>query len=233
MQIIAFIPARSGSKRIKNKNIFKINGKPLLVHVIEMLKKTNIFKSIVVSTDSSKIKKIALKSGASVPSLRKKSLSNDSATIMDVVKDYCLSIKSQKEKVVIFCIFPTSILIDKKLVKKAIKKYLEKKNDFLLCVKKFNHPIERSFTLNKNRIIEKKTLKNLLKNTQSFEKRYFDLGQFYIGSKENWIKKKQIFTNNTYCFDLSDYSIFDIDEPNDLNVVKTIFLKNLKNAEKK
>ena len=93
MQIIAFIPARSGSKRIKNKNIFKINGKPLLVHVIEMLKKTNIFKSIVVSTDSSKIKKIALKSGASVPSLRKKSLSNDSATIIDVVKDYCLSIK--------------------------------------------------------------------------------------------------------------------------------------------
>ena len=124
-------------------------------------------------------------------------------------------------------------MIDKKLVKKAIKKYLEKKNDFLLCVKKFNHPIERSFTLNKNRIIEKKTLKNLLKNTQSFEKRYFDLGQFYIGSKENWIKKKQIFTNNTYCFDLSDHSIFDIDEPNDLNVVKTIFLKNFKNAEKK
>ena len=232
MQIIAFIPARSGSKRIKNKNIFKINGKPLLVHVIEMLKKTNIFKSIVVSTDSSKIKKIALKSGASVPSLRKKSLSNDSATIMDVVKDYCLSIKSQKEKVVIFCIFPTSILIDKKLVKKAIKSIL-KKNDFLLCVKKFNHPIERSFTLNKNRIIEKKTLKNLSKNTQSFEKRYFDLGQFYIGSKENWIKNKQIFTNNTYCFDLSAHSIFDIDEPNDLNVVKAIFLKNFKSAEKK
>ena len=39
MQIISFIPARSGSNRIKNKNIFKINGKPLLVHVIEMLKK--------------------------------------------------------------------------------------------------------------------------------------------------------------------------------------------------
>ena len=127
MQIIAFIPARSGSKRIKNKNIFKINRKPLLVHVIEMLKKTNIFKSIIVSTDSSKIKKIALKSGASVPSLRKKSLSDDNATIMDVVKDYCLSIKSPKKKVIIFCIFPTSILINKTLVKRAINKYLEKK----------------------------------------------------------------------------------------------------------
>ena len=70
---ICLIPARGGSKRIKNKNIKKFFGKPLLSRVIKILRKSNIFDDIFVSTDSIKIKKIAEKSGAVVPYLRSKS----------------------------------------------------------------------------------------------------------------------------------------------------------------
>ena len=58
---IAIIPARSGSKRIKNKNLLKLKGKKLIFHTLDQIKKSNMFSKIHISTDSSKIKKIVEK----------------------------------------------------------------------------------------------------------------------------------------------------------------------------
>ncbi len=52
---IAIIPLRSGSKRIPNKNIKLLNGKPLGSYVLESALKSNIFKEIIVSTDKKEI----------------------------------------------------------------------------------------------------------------------------------------------------------------------------------
>jgi len=52
MKNLAVIPARSGSKGIKGKNIKLLNGKPLLVYTIEAAKKSEIFEEIFLSTDS-------------------------------------------------------------------------------------------------------------------------------------------------------------------------------------
>ena len=62
--IVAFIPARSGSKSIKNKNIKLLKGKPLLAWSIESCIKSKFIKDIIVSTDSKKYAKIAKKYGA-------------------------------------------------------------------------------------------------------------------------------------------------------------------------
>ena len=64
---IAIIPARAGSKRIKNKNIKIFKGKPMVAWTIIAAKKSKIFNHILVSTDSKKISKIAVKYGAEVP----------------------------------------------------------------------------------------------------------------------------------------------------------------------
>ena len=74
---IAIIPARGGSKRIKNKNIKIFCGKPMISYSINEAKKTKLFDKIIVSTDSSKIKKISEKFGAEVPFVRPKNLSDD------------------------------------------------------------------------------------------------------------------------------------------------------------
>ena len=55
---ICVIPARSGAKRIKNKNIKLFFGKPMIAFAIENAKKTKLFDKIIVSTDSKKIAKI-------------------------------------------------------------------------------------------------------------------------------------------------------------------------------
>ena len=88
---ICVIPARSNSKRIKNKNIINFFGKPLIYYSIKAAKKSNLFKRIIVSTDSEKIANIAVKFGAEVPFLRSKKLSNDFVTTTDVIRDGPLS----------------------------------------------------------------------------------------------------------------------------------------------
>ncbi len=70
MKPICIIPARKGSKRIKNKNIKLFAGKPLISYVIKIAKKSKLFSRIIVTTDSKKIANIAKNNGAEVPFIR-------------------------------------------------------------------------------------------------------------------------------------------------------------------
>ena len=61
MTVMAIILARKNSKGLKNKNIKKLNGLPLILHTIKIAKKSKLIDDIVVSTDSKTIQKISYK----------------------------------------------------------------------------------------------------------------------------------------------------------------------------
>lgn len=84
-KILAYIPARAGSKRIPNKNIRDFLGKPLIAYAIEQARVCNFADRIIVDTDSSEIARIALKFGAEVPWLRPKRLASDRSKIVDSI----------------------------------------------------------------------------------------------------------------------------------------------------
>ena len=86
--IIALIPARGGSKGIKNKNIIKLKGKHLIYYSINIAKKVKLINKIFVSTDSIKIKKISEKYGAIVPFKRPKKFAKDNSTDLEVFKHF-------------------------------------------------------------------------------------------------------------------------------------------------
>ena len=77
---VALIPARSGSKEVKDKNILRVNGFPLLAFSIRAALLSEEIDRVVVSTDSRHYKKVALEFGAEVPFLRPKSISGDRST---------------------------------------------------------------------------------------------------------------------------------------------------------
>jgi len=77
--IVAIIPARGGSKRLPNKNILPLNGKPLLFHTIAHAQKSKLVKRILVSTDDNKIAEVSYNYGAEVVR-RPKKISGGSAT---------------------------------------------------------------------------------------------------------------------------------------------------------
>jgi len=87
MSNLAIIPARSGSKGVKDKNIKLLEGKPLLSYTIQAAIKSGIFDEIMLSTDSTEYADIAIKYGASVPFYRSEETSLDSASSWDVVKE--------------------------------------------------------------------------------------------------------------------------------------------------
>ena len=78
--MIAFIPARGGSKGVPGKNIKEICGKPLIAWTIEAAKKAKGIDRVIVTTDDLAIAAVAQEYGAEVPFLRPAELSSDTAS---------------------------------------------------------------------------------------------------------------------------------------------------------
>ena len=91
-----FIPARSKSKSIKNKNIKLIKGKPLLAYSINTARKLTQIDKIVVSSDSPRYLNIAKKYGCNFLHLRSNSLSRDKTTDFEVFHDFLEYLKKKK-----------------------------------------------------------------------------------------------------------------------------------------
>ena len=79
LKILSIIPARSGSKSIKNKNIILYKNKPLIYHTIKSAIKSKYINKILVSTDSKRYQKLSIKYGAEAPFLRPKNISQDNS----------------------------------------------------------------------------------------------------------------------------------------------------------
>lgn len=83
--VAAIIPARGGSKRLKDKNIVLFHGKPLLGYAIKACKKSEMISHVVVSSDSEKILKIAAAFGAT-PILRDKEMAGDAVPKITAIR---------------------------------------------------------------------------------------------------------------------------------------------------
>ena len=80
LKVICIIPAWGGSKGIKNKNLKRICGKPLIAYPILAAIKSKVCDKILVSTDKKEIANTSKKYGADVPFMRKKALAGDRVT---------------------------------------------------------------------------------------------------------------------------------------------------------
>jgi len=85
-KILGVIPARGGSKGIPNKNLYNLNGKPLISYTIESAKQSKYLTRFIVSTDSEEIAQVAKQYSANVPFIRPAELATDKALSVDVMK---------------------------------------------------------------------------------------------------------------------------------------------------
>ena len=150
--VLCIILARSGSTTVKNTNIAKINGKPLIWYTIKEAIKSNVFDQILVSTDSVKYKKIAIRCGANVPFLRPKKLSTGKTKAVDCLK-YTLKKyeKITKKKypyiVELMITNPLKNYLD---IQKVIKKQIRTNADSVIAVHQVEdgHPIRAKKIVN-------------------------------------------------------------------------------------
>jgi len=130
-KIVAIIPAKSLSKRIPEKNIKNLAGKPMIAYIIESALKSKLLDRVVVSTDSKKIAKVAKKYGAEAPFLRPKELTLDYIPTLDVLQ-HALKQLAEKENYVpdyVMLLYATSPLLETARIDQAIKIALKKDSD--------------------------------------------------------------------------------------------------------
>ncbi len=174
-KVIAIVPARLGSKRLKFKNLKIFNGKPLFLWSMISARHSKYIDEIYLSTDSKKINNIALRNGFNINRLRNKSLSKDKTTSSELILDIFAKIK---EKFDFFILLqPTSPLRLVKDIDKAIKRIILEGASSLISVNSKNKKINGAIYIQKvKHFIKNKKFK--YKNTLIYkmpEKRSVDI----------------------------------------------------------
>ncbi|MDA9152864.1 acylneuraminate cytidylyltransferase family protein [Candidatus Pelagibacter sp.] len=202
MNIVAIIPARKGSKSIKNKNIAVYKNKPLIYHSIKTALGIEVIDRVIVSTDSKKYQKIALSCGAEVPFLRPANISNDTSLDRDFILHAYnfLKFKEGYKTDLFILLRPTTPNRKKEIVAKGIKYFLKKiqKADSMRSLSLFNQPPEKFF-YKKGTFLKgyfDKTLKDEYHSfpRQRFKKAYLPNGYIDIIKPSYFLKnKKKLF----------------------------------------
>lgn len=123
--IIALIPARSGSKRVADKNIRPLAGHPVMAYTIAAARQSGIFSAILVSTDSEQYAEVARKYGAEVPFLRPAEISGDVSPDIEWIEFTLKRLKEMGREYDCFSILrPTSPFRLPETIQRAWKEFL-------------------------------------------------------------------------------------------------------------
>ena len=224
-KIIAIIPARSGSKSIKDKNLTELGKKPLIAWSIQSCFKSKLISKVYVSTDSFKYAKIAKKFGPVEILLRPKKISSDFSTDYQMIKHAIANIDYDYNYIA--HIRPTTPLRKTSDLNKAIKIFINSKFTSLRSVHQMSETSYKSVEVNRGVL---KPLKNLNFTVdeinaprQKFKKTYSPNGVIDIYKKSLIIKNKLLFGNNVKAYKTS-YT-HEIDNKDDLNYVEYLCKK--------
>ena len=209
---IAIILARQNSKRIPGKNYKKFNGKPIISITINKLKESKIFDRIIVSTDGSKIAKIAKRSGAEVPFIRPKSLAGQFSSGVSVMSHSMKYLIEEKYKFkYACCVYAPNPLLHVQDLRKGLKKIASNKFNYVFSATPYLFPFFRSFTFSKKKGVKMLFKENYKKRSQDLMQIMCDAGQFYWADKKTWIKEKVIFSSKSDIITVPKWRYQDID----------------------
>lgn len=212
---LAIIPARRGSKRLLNKNLLELAGKPLIAWTIEEALKSRYLTEVMVSTDSEEIARIAKKYGANVPFLRPQHISTNQASSVDVVK-HAIDFYNEKGRTFdnIILLQPTSPLRKVEDINKAIEFQIKKKANSITAVCEMEHSPLWSNTLPENNSMEGFIRSEVVgKRSQELDTYYRLNGAIYITRISVFIKEGNFISNSkSYAYKMDKMNSIDIDD---------------------
>lgn len=215
MNQLAVITARGGSKRIPRKNIKDFCGKPIMAYSIEAALESEVFDTVMVSTDDREIAEIAEKYGATVPFFRSEKTSNDFAVTSQVLVEVLEEYESRGQCFDrLCCIYPTAPFITAERLRTAMELLEEKQADSVLPVVRFSFPPQRGVVL-EDGFLRFKWPEHRNARSQDLEPFYHDVGQFYCVNVESFREQQVLVMEKTVPLILSELEIQDIDTEED------------------
>ncbi|MGI2201452.1 cytidylyltransferase domain-containing protein [Shewanella baltica] len=223
-KVLAFIPARGGSKRLPRKNVLPLAGKPLICWSIDAAKHSKYIDSIFVSTDDSEIADIVSEYGIDIPELRPKWLASDTATTESVLI-YTLE-KFAKDADIVIILQPTSPLRTSEHIDRAVELFIKKQAQSVVSVTPCEHSPLWTNTLPKNGSVHNFIRPEALKRSQELEKFYRFNGAIYIFDTKILIEQQKIcYTSLSYAYLMENSVSFDIDHKLDFELAEFILNK--------
>ena len=223
MKNIAIIPARSGSKGIKNKNIKDLCGKPLIAYTIESAIQSGAFEEVMVSTDSEDYAQIARKYGASVPFLRSEVNSSDTASSWDMIEEVLEKYKEVNRFFDTFCLLqPTSPLRTANNIREAYALYNERASFAVVSVCEAEHSPLWCGHLPKNCEFDGFIDEESMGQRQAGDKFYRLNGAIYIVNVERFWCDRFLYQKGSYAYIMGQEQSVDIDTETDFYLAELL-----------
>lgn len=220
MKFITVIPARGGSKRFPNKNIFPLGGIPLIAHSINYSLNNKEISRTYVSTDSDSIKEVSENFGAIVLS-RSAELSGDFVPTITVLQDVVIQLQAKEiDFDYIVLLQATNPLRPDFLLNDAIKIMKTGKFDSLMTVSRSDKKLGKIIN---NRFCPWNY--EFGQRSQDLEPLYYENGLLYISAKK-LIQNGEIIGDNMFPMIVDHiYGQIDIDTRNDMDYAEYILKK--------
>ena len=225
MKSIAIIPARGGSKRIHNKNIVEINGRPMLSWTVEACVESGCFSRVLVSTDSEEIARIATQSGADCPFLRDQNA--DDKTPASEATIYALGQAEsywEEEYCCVAQLMPNCPLRNSRDVQNAMTLFESSGSDSQISAFRFGwmNPWW-SAELTKEKTPKWLFPEALTKRSQDLPDLYCPSGAIWISRRDSLLRNKSFYTESLTLFPLDWISAVDIDDAEDMQMAEACF----------
>lgn len=221
--MIAIIPARSGSKGLKNKNKINFFGKPLIYWTINSALKSKYLDKIIISTDDKTILsyKINFKSKKIQFIKRDSKLSGDKSLIYETLRVLLEKNKNYKNFILLQPDSPLRKTLD---IDKSIRSFYKNKAVSCVSITKTKKPPDLFYKINKNFFIINKYINNLLpKNKQDYDYFYEINGAIYISKINEYLKSRSFISKKTLTYEMPRERSIDIDNKSDLELAKFFF----------
>lgn len=228
MNNLAIIPARSGSKGLKDKNIKLLNGKPLLAYTIEAVIDSGVFDEVMVSTDSEVYAQIAMEYGAKVPFMRSNENSKDTASSWDTVLEVLNLYKMQNKSFSGVCLLqPTSPMRDEKDIQGAYMEFCRLTAKAVVSICEVEHSPAICNVLPENKDMEGfiTTISN--KRRQEMKKYYRINGAIYFVDVDFLLESTFLYRKGCYGYMMEQSHSIDIDTELDF-LIAEFMMKTLR-----
>ena len=221
---LAVIPARGGSKRIKQKNIKQFFGRPILEYSIDAARKSELFEEIVVSTDSAEIAEVARKAGATVPTDRPAELSDHYSTIGQVM-EHTLDWFGRERQVPDYAcmLLATAPFVRPADLTAAFDKIVEGKCTTVVPITSFPYPIYRALEVTAESRLKFLWPEHELTRSNDLPDAFHDTGQFYWINVDLYRKEPRLIGPNAGYIEIPRYLAQDIDTEEDWRTAELLY----------
>ncbi len=222
-KILAIIPARGGSKRLPEKNIKLLAGKPLISYTIETSLNSKLIDKTIVSTDDKEITEVSKNYGAEIIK-RPKELAKDTSITIDAIK-HTLDVLKEKENYqpdIIILLQPTTPLRRIEDINNAIEMFFNENCESVVSVCEGNPYWNLT---NKNKAKPVLGWKYFKSRKQDLPKTFVLNGAIYITTPKSLDKYNAFFNNKMALYQMPNKRSIDIDEEIDFEFVEFIIKK--------